>query len=181
MRRFFAKPAPEPAPPPEPLPRLRAEARSAVSLAPGDLSPGLWWHLDSSAGLTGTWSSPRGRLVELETEVTAPAAFLALHLSLPEPDLHRHAWVGLVARTAAAEATTIRPCIRSGLSDGGFHDLFLPRQILSQSTPTDHHDLIAPAHTPDLPRAAPWRELILFLPSRRPVRWVLHDLRVLTA
>jgi hypothetical protein len=146
-----------------------------------DLCPGVMLHLDPEAALTGRWSSPAGRLVEMHTEVTRPGAWFGLHIRLPEAaaDLEGRRWIGIVARTSAGRAMAIRVALRSGLEAGGFQDSFLPRHILSQPRQSDHHDLLCPADLPDLPQRAPWREVVLFLPPAAPMAWVLHDLRIL--
>jgi hypothetical protein len=148
-----------------------------------DLCPGVALHRDPDAGLTGTWSSPAGRLIEMQTQVARPGAWFGLHIRLPAEvaDLERVRWIGIVARTSSLRVMAIRVGLRSGLprmAGGGFQDSFLPRHILCQPRQSDHHDLLCPADLPDLPQQAPWRELVLFLPPAAPVDWVLHDLRI---
>jgi len=142
------------------------------------LTPGLFLRRDPAGAIDGTWCSPARRLLELETRVAQAGDWLGLHLSLPLDDLAGIGWIGLVVRSAADQSLILRPCLRSGLAAGGFHDQFFPRHVLSQPGETDHHDLIAPDRLPDLPIRAPWRELILFLPPAHSIRWALHDLRV---
>ena len=90
--------------------------------------------------------------------MTTPGRWLGLHLALALPDLAAVGWLGFAARSAATPAMTLRACLRSGLAAGGFFDTFFDKHILSQSAETDHLDMIAPAHQPDLPLCAPWRE-----------------------
>lgn len=144
------------------------------------LVPGVTLHLDPAAEARGRWSSPEGRLIELHTTLTRPGAWFGLHLALPAnlPPLDRIAWIGVAARTGAGRGVGVRVCLRSGLPPGGFHDCFFPRLLLSQGRVGDHLDMIAPARLPDLPRTAPWRELVLFLPPAEGLDWALHDLRV---
>lgn len=137
----------------------------------------LMLHAAPELRSTGHWSSPEGRLLELEATVTMPGRWFALHLPLPDPDLADVRWLMLAVRSSASEACVIRPCLRSG-QPGGFRDDFLPRAILAQPRESDHHDVLAPDRLPDLPRQAPWRELILFLPSATSAHIVLHDLRL---
>jgi hypothetical protein len=160
-----------------PLAALRATVLSPAPLGP--VVPGLAFHADPQAGLSGHWHSPRGRLLEVETTVTRPGRWLGLHLALPDlADLAPLVWLGLAARSGAGHAMALRVCLRSGLPEGGFHDQFFDRHLLSQPAETDHLDMIAPARLPDLPPKAPWRELILFLPPGESLRWSLHDLRL---
>lgn len=161
-----------------PLTVLRSAVHPVKSLDEQPLAPGLGFRIDPAARMTGRWQSPRGRLLELETEVEQPGDWLGLHLALPLLDLTGLGWFGFVARVAAGRAQVLRACLRSGLPGGGFHDLFFDRHILAQSAVTDHHDLIAPDHWPDLPRHALWREFVLFLPPERGIALSLHDLRL---
>lgn len=145
------------------------------------LPGGLLLNADPGARISGRWSSPPGRLVEIETGVAVPGRWLGLHLPLPPVDLDGALWIVLALRTSAAAAAAIRPCLRSGLpaeAGGGFRDDFFPRAALAQPRESDHLDRIAPDHLPDLPRAAPWRELVLFLPPAIPLHLALHELRL---
>lgn len=176
MHRLFAKPTP----PPQVLDPLAVLRGSMIPPRPfeaGEVVPDIWWHIDPSIEALGTWESPRDRMLEVTTTLTTPGHFCALHLRVPfNPG--DYAYFGFVARTASDRALTTRVCLRTG-TDTGHHDLFFPRDILSQQGQTDHIDMLAPAQIPDLPRYAPWRELILFLPSRRSLTWGLHDLRLI--
>lgn len=142
------------------------------------LPGGLLLNADPAGRVTGRWSSPAGRLIEIETEVAEPGRWLGLHLPLPAEDLAGRLWIVLALRTSAAAATAIRPCLRSGLAEGGFRDDFFPRAVLAQPRESDHLDRLAPDHLPDLPLQAPWRELVLFLPPATGLHLVLHDLRL---
>lgn len=145
-----------------------------------NFGPGLDLRLDPNAQASGHWSSPEGRLLELRTRVDVPGAWFGLHVALPDDalDLTGVSWIGVTARTSALQAVSIRVGLRSGQDDGGFQDSFFARHILSQARQSDHHEVLCPAHLPDLPRQAPWRELVLFLPPATAMDWVLHDLRV---
>ena len=144
------------------------------------LGPEVVLRRDPEARIGGHWSSPQGRLLELHTEVQAPGAWLGLHIALPRslPPLDQLTWIAVVARSNAARAIAIRVCLRSGLPTGGFQDSFFAHHLLSQGRLSDHHDVLAPAQLPDLPRTAPWRELVLFLPPAEGIDWALHDLRI---
>lgn len=144
------------------------------------LALGITLHLDPDAQMTGHWSSPEGRLIEMQTQVARPGAWFGLHIRLPDAalDLGPLRWIGVTARTSAQHAIGIRVGLRSGRAEGGFQDDFFGRHMLSQPRQSDHHDLLCPADLPDLPRKAPWRELVLFLPPAAPLHWALHDLRI---
>jgi hypothetical protein len=134
-------------------------------------------HADPGLAVAGTWASPTARIITIATTITTPGGWLALHLPLPA-DWPAATWVTLIARTSAATATLIRPCLRSGRPDG-FHDTFFPRAILAQGRESDHLDLITLAQHPDLTAPAPWRDLILFLPPATDAHVALHDLRLI--
>lgn len=161
-----------------PLDRLRATQSQGVLAHDAGPVPGLVFRIDPEARISGHWHSPRGRLLELRTTVDRPGAWLGLHLTLPPFDLTGITWLGFAARSAADPAQVARACLRSGLDAGGFRDDFFPRDLLSHGFETDHVDLLAPDHHPDLPRKAPWREFVLFLPPVRDIRWTLHSLRL---
>lgn len=161
-----------------------ADLPPAPLFAPGAqetrLPGGPMLHAAPELRAAGHWSSPDGRLIEIDARIEAPGRWLALHLALPDAGLDDVRWLMLAVRSSAAEACVIRPCLRTG-TPGGFRDDFLPRAILAQPRESDHHDLLAPGRMPDLPRQAPWRELILFLPSASSTHLVLHDLRFVAA
>jgi len=161
-----------------PLTALRAAVIAQRPVGTGALAPGVDLRIDPDARISGQWSSPRGRLLELRTEVAQPGDWLGLHLALPPLDLTGVVWLGLAVRSAGAPALVVRACLRSGLPGGGFRDDFLDRHILSQPAETDHVDLLAPDRRPGLPPRAPWREMVLFLPPAQSVTWALHDLRL---
>lgn len=144
------------------------------------LAPGITLHLDPDARMTGQWSSPDGRLIEIQTKVTQPGAWFGLHIGLPDAalDLTALRWIGVTARTSAQRGVGVRVALRSGHAGGGFQDDFFGRHMLSQARQSDHQDLLCPADLPDLPTTAPWRELVLFLPPAAPLHWALHDLRI---
>ena len=161
-----------------PQAHLRPQALPPRPLTGAEVVPGLRLSADPAAAMTGTWSSPRGRLLEIETTVTTPGAWFALRLTLPPIDLTGLAWLGFVLRSGAGHGVGSRACLRSGLAGGAHHDLFFDRLILSQPGESDHHDLIAPDRCPGLPLHAPWREFLLFLPPAEDLRIALHDLRL---
>lgn len=164
--------------------RLRAtEHRPALLPAPGaialQIGPGLRLHHppETAGGLH--WTSPKGRLIEVEG--MAEGAFLGLHLALPLRRLDRIAWLGLVLRGAAGSGMRLQPCLRSGLPGGDYRDSFFPKALHLPGPATDGMALFCPALAPDLPARSPWRELVLFLPVRQEIRLSLHDLRVIIA
>jgi hypothetical protein len=148
-------------------PQSMALAMSGITLRP-----------DPAGKYIGTWSSPRGRLLEIDITPQHPGAWLGLHVPWPLPDLSALGWIGFAARSNAQSIMATRACLRSG-TDSGFHDQFFAVDIISDSAATDHFDLMSPQHLSDLPPQAPWRELVFFLPPAKPFRWALQDLRLI--
>ena len=165
-----------------PLAALRDAAIPGGPLDETPLLPGVRFRLDPEGGSAGRWTSPRDRIVELTVATGRPSRWLGLHLELPEAaDLAGTAWLGFALRGAADRPIAVRPCLRSGReaeAGGGFVDLFFARHVLLRPGARDHHDMIAPPRSPDLPALAPWREFILFLPPAEPYRLVLEELAV---
>lgn len=158
------------------LAALRA-ARAEGVLEPEEttLVPGIMVHADPGLRLAGAWRSPAGRLFELDAAPGGSGGWLALHVALTLPVLPDAGWLGFACQGAATAEMMIRPCLRSGTEEG-FADTFFPRHILAGRETTSHVDALPLASMPDLPAAAPWRELVLFLP-RTAFGWHLHDLR----
>lgn len=158
--------------------RLDVSEKQDVVAASTELAPGVWLHGDPEARFEGTWASPAGRLCEITLDVQTGGRWLALHLTLPPLEADGLRWISLVMRVHAARPVALRPCLRSGTEDG-FVDTFWDRHLLATPAERDHQALLTLAHHPDLPLQAPWRELVLFLPSAEDVSFALHDMRVL--
>lgn len=132
---------------------------------------------DAAAPLSGHFSSPSRRLLELDiTYDDAPPAWAAIHISISRANMSQFGIIGFACRSAASEVTTIQPCIRSG-TENGFVDCFFNKHILSHPAEHSHLDALSFHRNPALPRMAKWRELVLFLPTRNLV-WTLQDLRL---
>lgn len=162
------------------LKALRQGTASGDILAEQEIVPGLRFVPDPEAGMRGRFSSPQGRLLELQVTHTRPARWLGLHLRLDLGVSDDIALIGLAARIAAPQAQAVRPCIRSGTATG-FVDSFFDKTIAALPRPLLHLDVVEThgAH-PVLHDPAPWRELVLFLPTDD-FRLDLHDLRVFAA
>ena len=145
-----------------------------------ELAPGLTLRPDPYGRTGGRYASPAGRLLEIETEVDEPGHWLGLHLSLGGGSLAPYGAIGFFCRSNAAAAMVVRPCLRSGLPEGGGLDCFFPRHIVAHAGASDHLDALVIGRAEPLPLEAPWRELILFLPTRD-FSWGLQDLRVFAA
>lgn len=140
------------------------------------LLPGVTLRADPALNVKGRYSSPEGRLLNLDVTCRARGDWMALHLSLGGGDYSPHGFVGLACRIAAPEPMIVRPCLRSGTKDG-FVDSFFHKHILATPEEASHLDALPVHNRSNLPLHAPWRELVLFLPTES-FRWSLHDLRV---
>ena len=166
---------------PLPLPELARfhNQDGAGPLAPEttELAPGLFLNADPNLGLSGSWRSPPGRLLELEARAASRGEWIALHLALPLSGLQDLTYLGYACRAAGPKPWMIRPCLRSGLEDGGFTDTFFGKHILTTERPASHLDALYLDSCPELPLAAPWRELVMFLPCED-FRIYLHHLYI---
>jgi hypothetical protein len=141
-----------------------------------EIGRGLHLHADPALRLEGTWRSPRGRIVEIDSRPRGTGHWLGLHLALSAGDLSRMAVLGFACRTVAAEAQVLNPCLRSGTMDG-FVDSFFDKNVLSRPVEAAHVDAFSLDLRDDVPTKAPWREIVLFLPVA-PISWSLIDMRV---
>ena len=158
------------------LERLRAQDRPMSDWSlDAEIAPGLQLALDPKAVFEGRIGSPRGRLLQIEGEIRQSARWFGLHVPLDAHDLSERAILGFAARLGARQARPIRPCLRSGRSEG-FSDCFFDKPLLPDADKGLHLDVLDLARH-DIPEEAPWRELVLFLPTRS-LHLSLHDLRV---
>ena len=160
---------------------LRDGQTSGEIAADTGIQPGLALHIDPELQPGGRWTSPAGRLLELDLVAQAKGNWVGLHLELGHIDLSRAGIIGLACRSAAPSMEAIRPCIRSrhpgSPPDGPFDDCFFEKRILAHSRPSSHLDALSISAQPRLPVENTRRELIFFLPQRS-FRWDLHDLRL---
>ncbi|EYD70550.1 hypothetical protein [Limimaricola hongkongensis] len=164
----------------ESLDMLRSSSLSGEIVPEAEIVPGLRFVPDPDAGMRGRFSSPAGRLLEIELTHERPARWCGLHIRLDVGDLSGLGIVGLSARFAAPHAIAVAPCLRSG-TETGFADCFFAKQVAALPRPLLHLDALETDGRHDaLPPAAPWREIVLFLPTGD-VRLDLHDLRIFAA
>lgn len=159
------------------LDQLRDSDSGPAPVDGAHLAPGIFFLRDEEAEMKAEWSSPRGRILDLKTEVARPGRWFGLHVGLPLLDLSDTAYLGFVMRSSALRPVTFGACLRSGLAEGGFVDTFFDRQVLSRIEETDHIAMLPPPRRPQLPAKAEWREFVLFLPTQQGVDWSLIDLR----
>lgn len=152
------------------------DGRSSGNLAEEvHLMPGIRLLCDPALQISGRFDSPPGRVLEIEARMDGPGNWCALHLEIGAPDLGDCGFVGLAARLSAPKAEVLHPALRSGTAEG-FVDCFFDKHMLALPDPASHIDALPARDRETLPRLAPWRELVLFLPLTG-FSLALHDLR----
>lgn len=133
---------------------------------------------DPEADITGTYESRPGELLRLKAVPRGDARprWQALHVAMGPADLSGAGVLGVVIRSRAPASITTRVCLRSG-RDGAFVDNFFAKSMISFAQESTHLDVIDLARTPDLPRSAQWRDLVLFFRAGE-VELELLDLRL---
>jgi len=155
---------------------LRQESREGELGTDVAFLPSIKWHADPALELKGRYSSPEGRLLELDSQPAGRGGWNALHLSFPARNLRPYGALGFALRSSSPEIQVVRACIRSGV-EGGFEDCFFSKHILVRAEESSHIDALPTHQQPRLPLEAPWRELVLFFPTD-PFQMSLIDLRV---
>lgn len=155
---------------------LREDTRDGALASDVDFLPGLALHADPALELSGTFHSPKGRILEFDAR-TGPnrGEWLGLHVALPAGDLTRSGILGFAARVSAPEIMVMRACLRSGTATG-FVDCFFDKHILVRPDEASHLDALSVQYRDQVPKLAPWRELVFFLPTTD-FRLSLIDLR----
>lgn len=156
---------------------LRAKSSEGPLTSDVSFLPGLRLNADPALELSGNYRSPEGQLLEFDAATGPnPGDWVALHLDIPVDDLGPLGLIGFAARIAAPEIFVVRACLRSGIQDG-FQDCFFDKHLLFRSEEASHLDALPTGQRANLPARAPWRELVLFLPTRA-FQLSLIDLRV---
>lgn len=156
---------------------LRSGQTSGPITSHTEIQPAIALHADPALQIEGQWRSPAGRLLELEANAPGEGNWFGLHMELGNISLAQAGLIGLACRSTAPRIEMLRACIRSGHGEGGFDDCFFTKRILAHPEASSHLDAIQISQQPNLPPEAPWRELILFLPTQS-FRLDLHDLRL---
>lgn len=147
------------------------------SASDGQLVPGIFIASDPEGKVRIRGKTQPGTVVELNIDVARPGRWLALHVALGPADLTEKQVAGLICKVSSPYATTLEPCLRSGLPDGGFVDSFFRKRVLAHSEASLYLDVLLPGPANNLPRTATWREIVLFLRPETS-RIVLHDMRL---
>lgn len=155
---------------------LRKEQRTGELAADAGILPGLGFHADPDLNLSGNWSSEQGRLLDIDASIPKLGGWVGLHLSLPLGTTRPHGIIGFAARIQALEIFVARACLRSG-REGGFVDCFFDKHLLFTPEEASHVDALQISQRDTIPEEAPWRDLILFLPTES-FRLSLIDWRV---
>lgn len=150
--------------------------------AGGDLTqnvsfvPGVMLNADPELGLSGTWRSAENRVLEFDASIQGLGNWLGLHISVPLQDTRGHGIAGFAARIQAQDIFVARASLRSG-TEGGFVDCFFDKHMLFTPDEATHVDALQLHQRDTIPATAPWREIVLFLPTES-FKLDLIDLRV---
>lgn len=141
---------------------------------------GVELHADAVLGMTGTYRSPAGQILEIDAKMQRSGGWVGLHIALPHRDFSAYEVFGFVARFNASQVLVAQACLRSGVEGGYFKDHFFKKHLLLRSEATSHLDALHVHCVDGFDLDAPWRELILFLPTED-FHVSLVDLRVFSA
>ena len=142
-----------------------------------ELSPDIRVNADEALGLGGRWSSPRGDVLRLEPAYGGAGNWFALVIALRAPDLSRVGVVGFALRARASQTCHLGVALRSGTADG-FVDARFDKPVMLREREAVHVDGLGPRGREDVPVQAPWRQLLVFLPTSEVTAITVHDLRV---
>ena len=140
------------------------------------ISNEIYLNADPSLGLGGRYQSAVGEILSIDARIPSTGYWIGLHIKLSVRDFSDVGLIGFASRGHAPEYTIVNPCIRSGTKDG-FVDCFFGKHMLLHGNSAQHVDAISIEDRDDLPDKAPWRELILFLPTQD-FQLTLTDLRI---
>ena len=158
------------------LAALRASRDSGPLTGETVFLPGLTLHADPTLRISGSYTSPTGRLLDITAHMAGDGNWCGLHIALPANDLTQYAMVGFAARFSAGHTQVARACLRSGVEDG-FVDHFFDKHLLLRPQEASHLDALSVHHSQNVPLQAPWREVIVFLPTQD-FQVSLIDLRI---
>lgn len=159
---------------------LRVGHTSGVMSDDITFTPGVELHADAALGMTGTYRSPAGQMLQIDAKMQRSGGWVGLHIALPHRDLSDYEAFGFMARFSASQVLIAQACLRSGVQGGGFKDHFFEKHLLLRPEATSHLDALHVHYAHDFDLEASWRELILFLPTED-FHLSLVDLRVFFA
>ena len=140
------------------------------------LVPGVFFSADPQGQVTVQASSRPGMLLNFRVQVDRPGRWLSLNMGVGSADLTDARIVSFACKADARATTAFRVCLRSG-TEGGFRDVLFAKPVICGPDTAVHMDVLSLATTPEVPRQAPWRELVIFL-DRDPQDVTLHDFRL---
>lgn len=137
-----------------------------------EIAPGIYFSIDTEANIDGEFTSGNGKIIDLKYfNVSEPVhgknitpRWIAIHFRLGEVTLNNKSAIGVIVKSEAPNAVTMRACLRSGTQEN-FQDEFFSKYIVAYQNTSTHLDIIK---IEDLPEECPLkkieRDLILFLP-----------------
>ncbi|KUF08971.1 hypothetical protein AVJ23_19985 [Pseudoponticoccus marisrubri] len=146
----------------------------------GPLVRGLICDIDpEKSDLDAAFTRPTDGLLSMDFTSRTPGRWLTLSLSLGGESLADYGVVGFACTSTAPHSVDCRVSLRSG-QEGGFHDLFFDRRMVSFPTESLHVDALRIADHPELQTETRWRNLMFHFDPRS-FRLVLGDLRIFVA
>jgi len=149
------------------------------------ISADIYFSVDTDANVSGEFTSGDGKVVSIRYYNSSESIhgnkiiprWIAVHFRLGEISLKNKTAIGVVIKSEAPTAVTMRACLRSG-SGGTFLDEFFSKHIVSYQNSSTHLDILKIEDFPEqFPLEKADRDLILFLPPQDS-SLTISDLRV---
>ena len=144
---------------------LRASNQKGELKHQNEFAPGVKLLVSPELAISGEWQSKEAELLSMEAEISGEGGWVALHITLPFESTLPYGVCGVVARTKAPQDLVANVCLRSGKEEG-FEDQFFEKQMYFTPDESTHLDVIDLHRSQFVPKSSPWRELIIFLPSK---------------
>jgi len=149
------------------LAALRALDFTGTGVNGQHIVPGVFFGFDSPAADVLRLESRPGSLIRFSLGADAPGRWLTFHMTLGAADYSDCKLLGFACRSSAAEPTSFRVCLRSGV-EGGHRDVMLGEPVITGPQVSADLDVVNLDDTPTLPLTAPWRELMLVFKTDTP-------------
>ncbi len=141
------------------------------------LVPGIFFSLDPESQNRVDVESHPGDLMTIRIGVDKPGRWLTLNMGVGGADFSVCKIIGFACKSDAPVTATCRVCLRSGI-EGGHHDAFFAKTLVSYPKTSLHLDVLELDTNPDIPARASWRELVIFFePVSQEI--VLRDFRLI--
>lgn len=141
------------------------------------LVPGIFFSLDPESQNRVDVECHPVDLMTIRIGVDQPGRWLTLNMGVGGADISGCKIIGFACKSDAPVTATCKVSLRSGI-DGGHHDAFFAKTLVSYPKTSLHLDVLELDANPDIPARAPWRELVIFFePVSQEI--VLRDFRLI--